>query len=89
MIGAEVTGSPRVQINWVRIEPGGRADTHVHPMQDHGYFVIDGKLRVTADEADFTVGPETAVYLPAGVRHSLEAVGGEPVRMIGFFAPSR
>jgi mannose-6-phosphate isomerase-like protein (cupin superfamily) len=88
MIGEDLTGSHRVQINWVRIQPGGRADPHVHPNQDHGYFVVDGKLRVKAGSDAYFVGPEMAIYLPAGVEHSLTVVGDGPVRMIGFFAPA-
>jgi mannose-6-phosphate isomerase-like protein (cupin superfamily) len=88
MIGADRTGSHRVQINWVQIEPGGRADPHVHPNQDHGYFVVDGELLVKAGDDGFFVGPEMAIYLPAGIEHSLAVVGDSPVRMVGFFAPA-
>ena len=88
MIGVDRTASHRVQINWVRIDPGGTATPHTHPDQDHGYFVVDGELVVTADGDEFKVGPESAIYLPAGVEHSLTVGGDAPVRMIGFFAPA-
>jgi mannose-6-phosphate isomerase-like protein (cupin superfamily) len=88
MIGRDRTGSDRVQINWVRIQAGGRADPHVHSTQDHGYFVVDGELLVKAGGEAFFVGPEMAIYLPAGVEHSLMVVGDAPVRMVGFFAPA-
>jgi quercetin dioxygenase-like cupin family protein len=88
MIGAGRTHSKRVQINWIRIDPGGIAEPHTHPDQDHGYFVVDGELLVIADGAAFHVAAESAIYLPAGVEHSLKVVGEAPVRMVGFFAPA-
>lgn len=88
MIGYDRTGSHSVQINWVLIQPGGWADPHVHPYQDHGYFVVDGELLVKADGDAFVVGPEMAIYIPAGVQHSLTVVGATPVRMVGFFVPA-
>lgn len=42
---------------------------HLHEMADEMYYVVQGQGHVELDGQVHTVGPGTAVYIPAGVTH--------------------
>jgi mannose-6-phosphate isomerase-like protein (cupin superfamily) len=55
----------------MRISPGGAVTPHAHVRSHHHIWMIDG----TAEMLDERVGPGAYVHVPAGVEHSIRAVG--------------
>jgi len=55
-------------------EPGQITKQHIHPYQDEIFYGVQGEGMVTfADREDVPIGPGTMVFVPAGVRHGIEA----------------
>jgi quercetin dioxygenase-like cupin family protein len=49
---------------------GNASPVHVHDRDDETFFVLDGELRVFADEEEHTAGPGTVAVLPRRLRHA-------------------
>lgn len=69
------TGSHHCQIDIARIPPGkGAGDLHVHPFTQV-YYTMTGTVQVQIGKKRNTIAPNTYVYLPAGVPHTLTNEG--------------
>jgi mannose-6-phosphate isomerase-like protein (cupin superfamily) len=55
--------------------PSGFAEPHVHQVAEHIYFIIQGHALVGLDDDTFSVGPGEAIFIAAGVRHSVTSNG--------------
>lgn len=62
----------------MRIAPDGVVTPHAHVHAHHHLWVTEG----TVDVLDEHVGPGTYVHIPAGVDHSIRAVGGQGCTML-------
>ncbi len=60
---------------------------HAHADYDEVYYVLSGSGTITLDQQTHSVGPGSAVVIPAGVPHSLEANPGEVLEFIIFGVP--
>jgi quercetin dioxygenase-like cupin family protein len=49
---------------------GNASPVHVHDRDDETFFVLDGELRVFADEEENAAGPGTVAVLPRRLRHA-------------------
>jgi quercetin dioxygenase-like cupin family protein len=49
---------------------GNASPVHVHDRDDETFFVLDGELRVFADEEEHAAGPGTVAVLPRRLRHA-------------------
>lgn len=67
--------------------PPGRAPMHHHTYEE-AIYIIEGEGLVHTEEgaADFHAG--ASIYLPRGVRHSLENTGTVNIKLLGVFHPS-
>lgn len=54
-------------------EPGQTTATHHHPVQDEIWLVLEGRGRISIGEEELAVGPTSMVFIPAGIRHGLQA----------------
>jgi mannose-6-phosphate isomerase-like protein (cupin superfamily) len=67
--------------------PPGRAPMHYHAYEEAIYIIEgEGRVHTQSGSADFSAG--SSIYLPRGVRHSLENRGATPVKLLGVFHPS-
>lgn len=55
---------------------GGGAPMHIHLEQDECFYVLDGSITVKCGDQDMTAGPGAFVFLPRGIPHSWDVVGG-------------
>jgi mannose-6-phosphate isomerase-like protein (cupin superfamily) len=62
----------------MRLDPGGVVTPHAHVRAHHHLWVTDGTVEVLDEE----VGPGTYVHIPAGVDHSMRAVGDSACTML-------
>lgn len=68
--------------------PTGRAPLHAHPHEE-AVYILRGHGRLWIE--DETVGdlrPGSVVFFPVGVRHTLENVGREEMKVLGAFSPA-
>lgn len=67
--------------------PPGRAPMHYHVYEEAIYIIEgEGRVHTQGEGADFSAG--SSIYLPRGVRHSLENTGATAIRLLGVFHPS-
>ena len=62
------------------VPPGASTPLHRHK-GDEIYYIVRGNAKIRIGEKDFQVKPGTAVYIPAGVRHNLQAVGTDMLEL--------
>jgi quercetin dioxygenase-like cupin family protein len=66
---------------------GNASPVHVHDRDDETFLVLDGELRVSAGEDDYTAGPGTVVLLPRRLRHAY-VVTSATARFLVLHAPA-
>ena len=67
-----------------RVHPGVR---EIHDKAEHAFYILQGTGKITIDDVDYELRPDTAVYVPPGSTHILENTGGETLRWIVIYAP--
>jgi len=58
------------------MEPGGGIPAHTNTIE-HEQFVLRGRAKIGIGGEVFEVGPSDVLYIPAGVPHWYEVLGGE------------
>ncbi|MFH1169704.1 MAG: cupin domain-containing protein [Chloroflexota bacterium] len=81
-----VTGSSNFMLLWCRLAAGSGAESHTHP-SEQGFYILSGTLKVTIAGEDYIAGPNSSVFVPAGVEHSTRAEGEEPAVFLGILSP--
>jgi mannose-6-phosphate isomerase-like protein (cupin superfamily) len=85
LINQEV-GAQRVT-QFIGVIPPGRAPLHHHTYEE-AIFILEGEGRVWTETNSAAFGAGSSIYLPRGVRHSLENTGAANIRLLGVFHPS-
>ena len=80
------TGTRAFTMGAQNLPPGGRVPTRRHPYEEI-LFVYQGRARITVGDVPHEVGPETAVFVPADVSHSIENVGAAELRLTFTLSP--
>ncbi len=58
------------------MEPGGGIPAHTNTIE-HEQFVLRGRAKIGIGDEVFEVGPNDVLFIPAGVPHWYEVLGGE------------
>jgi len=70
------------------IIPTGRARLHAHPHEELVYILAgDGRLWIEDDQVG-ELRPGSVVFVPVGVRHTLENTGAVDMKVLGAFSPA-
>jgi quercetin dioxygenase-like cupin family protein len=70
------------------IIPTGRANLHAHPHEEIVYMLAgDGRLWIEDDQVG-ALRPGSVVFVPVGVRHTLENTGADDMKVLGAFSPA-
>jgi quercetin dioxygenase-like cupin family protein len=69
------------------LEPGAAVPEHVHESSVELLYVLEGEAEMTVGGKTLRVGPETAVRIPKGARHSARVVGGKALRGLQVYTP--
>ncbi|HVU13670.1 MAG TPA: cupin domain-containing protein [Phototrophicaceae bacterium] len=83
-VSASTTGSQSLSMAFGKVPAGSKSKRHYHPFET-AVYVISGKARSffgPNDEHWEDVSAGDFVYIPAGMIHSTEALGDEPVEYI-------
>jgi quercetin dioxygenase-like cupin family protein len=84
----EVTGSERLAVLDVVLEPGQGHDFHTHPDQDEMIIVKSGHIEQWIDRDRQELEPGDSVYIEAGVVHASFNTGSEDSLLQVVLAPS-
>jgi quercetin dioxygenase-like cupin family protein len=79
LIGADE--GPNFAMRVFRIEPGGYMPMHTNEVE-HEQYVLAGKAKLVLGSQTHTVVQGDAVYIPALLPHSYEAIGDEAFEFI-------
>lgn len=69
-------------------EEGSAPAEHWYGALEETYFVLRGRMRLTWTDGALEIGPNDAVYLPAGWRYQLENIGDEEACLVYSFSPT-
>src|SRR5437879_12081308 len=90
VITPDNVGSRKFLVTVVDIRPGGSTPVHEHRTVESMYYVLEGRGEVTSGRERKVVGPDTAVYFPAGSTHGIRNAGKSPPRCHSWHArPNR
>ena len=67
-----------------QVHPGVK---EIHDKDEHAFHILTGKGKISIDDEDYELRPDTVVYVPAGSTHILENTGEEILRWIVIYAP--
>jgi mannose-6-phosphate isomerase-like protein (cupin superfamily) len=86
LIESEGVGSSRLMLVHATLKPGrspGEGAAHPAPY-DEAYYVLRGQGRMEfGDEEDaYDVGPDTAIFIPAGVVHKITNTGSQDLEFL-------
>jgi quercetin dioxygenase-like cupin family protein len=62
---------------------------HIHHSFEEAWFILDGKVKFTADGRAIAAERGSYLFVPRGVVHSFQVVGKRPARWLGIFSPGR
>ena len=80
-------GSRKFLITIVDVRPGGSTRLHEHRTVESMYYILEGRGEVLSGREKKVLGPETAVYFPAGSTHGIRNVGRTRLRYLSCHAP--
>ena len=66
-------GAPHFVMRRFEMGPGGGMPRHTNTVE-HEQFVLCGRARIRIGDAVHEVGPQDALFIPAGVPHSYEVL---------------
>lgn len=79
LIGPEE--GPHFAMRRFTMQPGGGMPPHTNQVE-HEQYVLGGRARIGIGGEIYQVGRDDVVYIPAGVVHWYEALGGEPFEFL-------
>lgn len=81
------TGSANADIRFARVPPHGSApDLHTH-RTDKFFFVLSGNMNIEIDGESSVAGPNSLIFIPAGIPHRNWNEGDEAEVHMVIFVP--
>ena len=75
LVGADNSGSRRLDFRISRYAPAAYVEEHVHQVQEQVYYVLEGEGVLTLEKDRHLMRPHDYVYVPPGVRHGFTNTG--------------
>lgn len=73
---------------FIGLIPPGRAKMHNHPYDEVAYLIEGEGFLHWHDGTSVPIAPGSCIYFPRLVFHSVENLGGTPMRIMGVFTPA-
>jgi quercetin dioxygenase-like cupin family protein len=70
-----------------RIMPGESAPPHYHPLDDEGFYIVEGRFTFLLGEETIDAAPGTYAFVPRGTLHAYQNVGDTPGRLLVTVSP--
>ena len=83
----EILTGRHSQIVVMTIPPGGEIGDEVHEENDQILLFVEGDAEAVVGGETARIGPNQLVVVPAGTRHNFVNAGGDPLRLLTFYAP--
>ena len=87
LIEPEGMGSEKLGLTQATVKPGaGSSQAESHPAPyDEAYYILKGSARVNFPDQNESheVGPDTAVFIPAETKHSIQNIGEDDLVFLG------
>ncbi len=88
LLAPKFGGVEKVSMGMNITEVGSMIPDHVHECSEEVLFLISGHAKIVIDgQGEWEIGPETAFYSPVGVKHRVENIGDEPLRIVWVYCP--
>lgn len=87
LIHRENCGAEAASLGTLSMDPGGAVPEHVHPESAELIYTTSGRGILVVEGKETLLEPNTAIYIPAGARHSFRVVGDEVWRGVQVYAP--
>ena len=88
LLAPKFGGVSNVSMGMNITEVGSMIPDHVHESSEEVLFLISGHAKIVIDGVgEWEIGPETAFYSPIGVKHRVENIGDEPLRIVWVYCP--
>ncbi len=88
LLAPKFGGVQNVSMGMNITEVGSQIPDHVHEASEEVLFLISGHAKIVIDGVgEWEIGPETAFYSPVGVKHRVENIGDEPLRIVWVYCP--
>ncbi len=78
---------PNLQLVLMSLEPGEAIGEEVHDDTDQFFRVEDGTGEIRMDGRTTRIEGDTAIVVPAGVRHNVVNTGRKSMRLYTLYAP--
>lgn len=78
---------PAASVMLVRLEEGGRIETHTHELESETVYQLAGQGTLTHGDAQTPVATGRGVSIPPGLPHSLHNTGDVPLELIAIHTP--
>jgi len=72
----------RFQAKRIAVKPGSKLSLQKHQYRAEHWIVVSGKARVTRGEDSLVLHANQSTYIPLGVMHRLENIGGTELHLI-------
>ncbi len=87
LLDEAIAGTRHFSLLQNELAAGHKGSEHAHTVEQ-SFYILGGRGVFTIGGARHEVGPDVAVYVPAGVMHQVESLGPEPLRYITVYAPA-
>jgi mannose-6-phosphate isomerase-like protein (cupin superfamily) len=87
LISPDNVGSRKFLVTVVDVRPGGSTRLHEHRTVESMYYILEGRGEVLDGREKRVLGPDTAVYFPAGSTHGIRNIGRTRLRYVSCHAP--
>ena len=88
LLAPKFGGVKNVSMGMNITEVGSMIPDHTHEESEEVLFLISGKAKIVIEGVgEWEIGPETAFYSPIGVKHRVENIGDEPLRIVWVYSP--
>ncbi len=86
LVDRETSGARHFSLLVNTSRAGARGKEHKHEVE-HCWYILSGTATVTQAGRACRIGPDMAVYTPAGVLHKVEVDEGEDLTYVVIYAP--
>ena len=88
LLAPKYGGVENVSMGMNITEVGSMIPDHVHEESEEVLFLISGRAKIVIEGVgEWEIGPETAFYSPRGIKHRVENIGNEPLRIVWVYSP--
>jgi quercetin dioxygenase-like cupin family protein len=78
---------PQLSAMEISFDPGWGVDPHRHDDHVDSFYVLEGEVEFTLEDATLKAGPGTFVAAPPGTLHGFRNAGTERARFLNVHAP--